>query len=152
MSESTDTPNKGHVEAESDAEKPETISIDDAKQTTSDYRNQRKTRSYEVTVNGEEVTFWFEYRMLTEDEKNEIVDETITQKPTRNGQENQIDQDVSQTRVLFIKNGVTDTNIEGFTTNERTIKSAIPDPVREDLGDSIADFSEMPESERLSFR
>jgi len=151
MSESDATPNEG-IDVDEQSGKPDTISIDDAKSTAKQYREQRKTRSYDVTVEGQEVTYWFEYRMLTEEEKNSISQETVTQQPTRNGQESGIEADAPHARILFIKNGVTDTNIEGFTNNERTIRSALPDPVREDLGDAIAEFSNMPESETLKFR
>jgi len=90
--------------------------------------------------------------MLSESEREEMANKGQSFKPTRNGQDDEMEINAAEARLYAIKTGVTDSNVEGFKATDRGVKKVTTPDIREDLGDAIADFSSMPEDERRSFR
>ena len=142
MSDTEDTPNKASV------------SIDTVTSAVEAYKNSRKERTYELPdPEGDgTITLWFEYRKLDEDEIQTMHDSATRTKPTRSGQSNEQEFDGSALMLETIKKGVTDTNIEGFTTSDRKIRQATTVEIRADLSKAINSFSEMEEETREKFR
>lgn len=145
MSDTQERPNEGTDDS---------VSIDRVSKAVESYRSLRKTREYELpNPDGDDpLVIWFEYRMLSEAEREEMANKTASFSPTRTGQDDDVDMDISAGRLYAMKTAITDTNIEGFKATDRGIKEATTADIREDLGDAISDFSNMPEEERLKFR
>lgn len=144
MSDTESGPNEG----------TETVSIESVEQAVESYRSQTKRREYELPdPDGDGVLeLWFEYRMLSEAEREEMANKSTSFTPTRSGQDDEMDINAAEGRLYAIKTAVVDTNIEGFKATDRGVKQATTPDIREDLGDAIADFSEMPEREKRKFR
>jgi len=130
-----------------------TVNVEQVSKAVESYSNQRKRRTYELpNPEGDEaIEIWFEYRMLSESEREEMANKGQSFKPTRSGQDDEMEINAADARLYAIKTGVTDTNVEGFKATDRGIKNVTTPDIREDLGDAIADFSEMPEGERVKF-
>lgn len=109
----------------------------------------RKVREYELpSEEGEEPLVWrFTIKKLTAEEHEEVEDAAVTVKQSRN--DTTVETDSGALRRALIKNGVVE-GPDGFKLTDRHIKK-LPYEVTEDLADSIEDFSELPEEERVAF-
>jgi hypothetical protein len=90
----------------------------------------------------------FEYRMLSEDEKDEAEDAAVNIETKRNKEE--ISTDSGALRATLIKHGVT-SGPEGFKLNNERYARELPSYLKEPLAEAIENFSEMPEEDRAGF-
>lgn len=90
----------------------------------------------------------FEYRMLTEDEKDEAEDAAINIDTSRNREE--VTTDSGALRATLIMHGVT-SGPEGFKLNNERFARQLPSYIKEPLAEAIENFTEMPEEDRAGF-
>lgn len=155
MSESSDTANEPTSDTtdttENDGER-ESLSFSEIQNLDNRLKAKRKTIKIAIPDpdDPKEVAgvAEFEYRMLTEDEKDEAEDAAVSISTERNKEE--IKTDSGALRATLIKYGVT-SGPEGFKLNNERYARQLPSYIKEPLADAIENFSSMPESDRAGF-
>lgn len=143
MTETTDAPNE---EPETDAEdEQQPITFDDLRRAENERRKQRKKVHYELP----EGEIWFEIRMLTPEEFDEVEASAVEISEKRNQTQRSINTTAFKNKL--IEKGVTDSSMPDWKNVERYINS-LPKDVRNDLADSIDEFQELDEETRRAFR
>ena len=127
-------------------------SFDDLRRDKTKRREMRKRMLYQ-TVDGKIAEF--EYRALTEAEKDEmatLIEGNINPQQAQNMDVGELVNSIGidKARTHMITTAVTD-GPDGFTLNSERHAEALPDELREQLGDAIEAFSRMDEETRVNF-
>lgn len=159
MNDTTDAPNEeqtteanGGVNiAETPEEDPREPSGGDrldwqsARERIEELRNQRKTRRYTL---GDGSFMEFEIRMLDQDEHDAAEDAAVNIEERRNKRE--VVTDSGAIKDIIIKYGVV-SGPEGFDPERKADREALPYQVRDDLAESIEEFSQLDEESERAF-
>jgi hypothetical protein len=147
MSETTDETTG--VQATDKEAEPREASFDEGISRAQRELEKRKVREYELPrEEGEDPLLWrFTIKKLTAEERDKVEDAGTEIKEHRN--EISVETDSSAIKKELIKQGVVE-GPDGFKLTDRHTEK-LPYEVRDDLADSIEEFSDLPEEERVAF-
>lgn len=144
MTEAHDAPNEELTTEDSEEDKSP-ITFKDLEQAENNRRSQRKKVHYEL----EEGTLWFEVRMLTPEEFDQVEAAAVKVEEKRNKTQRSIDTTAFKNKLIM--EGVMESSMPDWKNTDRHI-SALPKKVRNDLADSIDEFQDLDEDTRRAFR
>jgi hypothetical protein len=139
-----DAPNE-ELTTEDSAEEASPITFKDLESAENERRSQRKKVHYEL----EEGDLWFEIRMLTPEEFDEVEAAAVKVEEKRNKTQRSIDTTAFKNKLIM--EGVTDSSMPDWKNTDRHI-SGLPKDVRNDLADSVDEFQDLEEDTRRAFR
>lgn len=128
------------------SENDQVIDWDEASELFEEERSKRKTVEFEY----KDKLLKFEIKQLTQAESDKIEENAIEIKQTRQG-EARTEVNTSKVKNMAIKFGVSN-GPEGFNPKNTKHIEKLPNNIRNDLADSIQNFSELDEEVRISFR
>lgn len=141
MSPETDAPNEGHDTQRPIDNEDEVLDWDEATSKFEELHHKRKIRRYEL----DEGILEFEIRMLTTEEHDE-AESAAAQYDQR---KDEVTTDTGAVKDVLLKHGITD-GPEGFKNTERN-RDRLPHFIRDDLADSIENFSSIPDEMAKGF-
>lgn len=111
---------------------------------------QRRQSTKEFVIEYDDgATAVFEYQMI--DGLDEIADKHTTTRPTRSGQEDDVEVDKYAFAREVLSKGLVDAP-DGFEATERALREDLTDELVDDLVEAVAEYSSMPESVVRQFR
>ncbi|AXR81492.1 hypothetical protein [Natrarchaeobaculum sulfurireducens] len=128
-----------------DDEQASPITFADLQEAENERRRQRKKVIFELP----EGDIWFEIRMLTPEEFDQVESAAVEIEEKRNEKKQSVNTTAFKNKL--IKEGVTDSSMPDWKNTDRHI-NILPKNVRNELADAIDEFQELDEETRYGFR